>query len=162
MRVYDISKVFLVRGPVIAVYDPKVRRLCGCAYYRNPDGCPKRGKKNCPPNAKLFVKDFSLEVLVVAIRFDFEGFLQMRRKQQPTWTERALRNQRHWQGHIRSILHKKVEQELKKREGYIAVLNPEARGVDVDETCKRANIILEWPPVEFAHEVALLAKPKIS
>lgn len=58
---------------------------------------------------------------------------------------RALRNSRHWQGHLRSELRRFVLDELAGSYGEV-IFNPEAMGVNLTATCAEVGLQLEWPP----------------
>ncbi|OGC58635.1 hypothetical protein A2414_01130 [candidate division WWE3 bacterium RIFOXYC1_FULL_42_13] len=162
MDIKAIAKEAIFKGPVTAVYQPKVvRPLCASAYYKHSRGCPNLGVKlGCPPRALLFAKVFDPEVYVAAIRFDFRGYVEEKRYEHPDWTLRALENPRHWQGHVRSILRDLCLEKCKDFPGYVTLTNAEAMGVNLTETCSRVGIILEWPPRQSVYQVSLLAKPK--
>ena len=141
---------------VEAVYDPKIISFCKAPYYKHPKGCPNWGKRDdCPPNAGHFISIFKPTVSVVISRLDFIEYIDERRLLHPDWTERALRNPRHWQGQLRADL-KRFVGEI-KREGQVPVFNPEAMGVNLFETCENAGYILEKYPVSFVCMIALLA-----
>ncbi len=155
-----VKKEIVLLGPVEAICNPKIQNLCRCPYYKHPKGCPNYGvKAGCPPNAKFFPEIFEKEVFIAAVVFDFGAYLKARRQLHPSWSERALRNPRHWQGHLRANLRKFVKEKLMA--GYVAVFNPEAMGVNVTTTCRNAGLKLEWPPKQKVCEIALFAKNKI-
>lgn len=157
-----VPRVRIIGPPVEAVYAPRVRALCRCPYDGHPAGCPNFGKRpDCPPTAPLFAKVCCPSVRIIAVRFAFGAYLRRKRRLHPDWTERALRNPRHWQGHVRAELRRFVAGGCDGALGEddIVLHNPEAMGVDVTATCTRAGIGLEWPPRRYAYEVALIARP---
>lgn len=100
----QIHRERVLLGPVDVVCHPEIQRLCLHPYFNHPKGCPNyRKKKDCPPRAPFFLDVFDKEVLVAAIIFDFEDYLDQKRIKHPDWTERALKNPRHWQGHLRIL-----------------------------------------------------------
>jgi len=159
-----INREKIFTGLVTAVCDRRLIAQCRAPYYKHPEGCPNWAHKNgCPPNIPYFPNIYSDQVYIAAVRFDFESFLSSRREVHPDWTERALRNPRHWQGHVRSELRHFLFDELTKNElldGEI-LFNPEAMGVNVFATCENAGIILEKYPERFVYSVALIANNKI-
>jgi len=133
---------------------------CRACYPGHPDGCPKYDQDDhpdCPPNAPWFGKSYDGPVRVAAVVFDFAGFIAWRRRLRPGWTEKALRNPRHWQKHLAAALN-----------GFLAgvdiaddeaiILNPEAQGIDVTATCAAAGLELEWPPRNRVCRVAIIAR----
>lgn len=150
-------------GPVTAVYEKNMRKLCLFPYHNHPRGCPNYGKHDdCPPKVCMFPRIFfEKEVYIAAVSLDFEKYLTEKRFLHPTWTERALRNSRHWQGHVRAILKKFAtgkKQELPQ--GYELISNPEAMGINLTRTCAQAGIFLEWPPEKTVYKIILFAKRK--
>lgn len=155
--IYEIKKQKLFLGPVEVCFDPKMRALCKLAYYKHPDGCPNFGvRDDCPPFAPLFTNKYKNEVYVAAVEFDFAGFLSIRERIHPDWTDRALRNPRHWQNHVRAELRNFIS-EL-ECDGQV-IYNPEAMGVNVFETFERAGIKMEKSPRKNIYQVALIASP---
>lgn len=137
---------------------------CRAPYPNHPNGCPNWGiKKGCPPNVPCFLKEFNQKVLVCAVGIDFAHYLQIRRDIHPNWTERALRNPRHWQGHLRMLLRKDLlalKDEERNNKNKIVITNPEAMGINIFETCKQVGLILERTPLEKMYQVAFLATKK--
>jgi hypothetical protein len=83
----------------------------------------------------------------------------MRRKH-PEWSWRQLSCCLYWQGGARKRLREEVEKLLRRLgapdERVVVVRCPEACGVNVTETMRRAGVDLEWPPVIIAYQVALV------
>ncbi len=150
-------------GPTRAVCDKKIRTLCLCPYHAHPHGCPNFGiHKDCPPNVRFFPKIFDeRDVYIAAVSLDFKTYVERRKQIHPMWTERALKNPRHWQGYLRSVLKKFTnEQKEKLPEGYELLTNPEAMGVNLTQTCSNVGLVLEWPPERKVYKIALFAKEK--
>ena len=157
-----IERERIFAGPVEAICDPAMIAHCRDPYHDHPKGCPKWGstKDGCPPHVRYFPQVYSPEVYIATVKFNFADYLNLRRRKHPNWTERALRNLRHWQDHVRSELrhflfdylsvHPEIDGEI--------VFNPEAMGVNLFETCAQADIILEKTPTYFVHKVVLIAK----
>lgn len=146
-------------GPVTACVDKKISNLCLTPYYQHSNGCPNFGKKiGCPPQAEFFPQIFQSQIFLAVVIFNFENYLKLRKKQHPAWSERALRNSRHWQGHLRAVLRNFIKE--KTLPGYTALLNAEAMGVNLTKTCYRAGLQLEWPPRKKVCVVAVLAKKR--
>jgi predicted metal-binding protein len=158
-----IKSETLFLGPVDAVCNKKVRALCFSPYHNHPKGCPNYGKRSdCPPKVKFFSHVFFVEsIYIFAVTLDFESYIKKRKILHPSWSDPALRNPRHWQGHVRALLMRFVnEKKGSVPPQYEIVTNPEAMGVNVTETCKNAGLILEWPPTKKVSKVVLFAKPR--
>jgi hypothetical protein len=158
MLIEKVEKKFFLLGPTIAVCDVNIRQLCLLPYDAHPLGCPNYGKKpGCPPKAPYFPLQFDSEVLVAAVRFDIGYYAELRKLEHPDWTNKALRNIRHWQGHVRSELRKFIAAQNFSNESKV-LYAPEAMGVNITETCKQIGIDLEWPPNKYTHIIALVTK----
>ncbi len=162
MNIQSVPRQRILAGPVKVVYQPGIiRGLCKHPYYKHSGGCPNFGKRvDCPPKADLFRDCYEEEAYILAIKFDFERYLELRRREHPDWTERALRNPRHWQNHLRceiSTFHETAKELLPE---LVVITNPEAMGVNLTETCALLGLTLEWPPVRSVFQINLLAKLK--
>ena len=155
-----IERERIFAGPVEAVCDPSIIAHCKDPYSDHPKGCPNWGcKEGCPPGVRYFPSVYSKEVYIAAVRFNFAEYLSMRRRVHPDWTERALRNPRHWQGHVRSERNRFLFEYLSTHpeiDGEI-VLNSEAMGVNLFETCAKAGIFLERKPQYNEYTITLIA-----
>jgi len=160
-EISHIERDRLFLGPVEAVCDPHIIKHCLDKYENHPKGCPNWGhKEGCPPNVRHFSRVYAKEVFVVAIRFNFAAYLSLRRQAHPNWTDRALKNPRHWQGHLRHELNDFLFKHLSEHEeidGEI-ILSPEAMGVDLFATCENVGIHLERNPQNYVYKVALIAR----
>ncbi len=158
IKFIEREKLFI--GPVEVVCDPRIKAHCRDAYYNHPQGCPNWNyKTGCPPHVPYFPDIYQKEAHIAAIRFNFAEYLAQKREKHPDWTDRALRNPRHWQNHLRSELRHFLENELPGRpdiQGDV-IFNPEALGVNLFATCASAGIILERTPINFVYNIALIA-----
>lgn len=156
-----IERERIFAGPVEAVCDPRMIAHCRDPYPDHPKGCPNWGcKEGCPPHVRYFPRVYSKDVYIAAIRFNFAQYLVYRRTVHPDWTEKALRNPRHWQGHVRSERNRFLFEYLSKHpeiDGDI-IINPEAMGVNLFATCARAGLTLEHTPTKNVYSVTLIAK----
>jgi hypothetical protein len=156
--VHDIPKEYFTLGPVSVACDSTTPSLCRLPYSWHSRGCPNYGVKGgCPPHTKPFEYRFEPEARVVAVRFPIAEYARLRKLEHPDWTSGQLRNLRHWQGHLRSCLREYLSSVELSRQDRI-LLTPEGMCVNVFETCKRAGLELEWPPVNYVCCVALIAK----
>lgn len=152
----------MLLGPTRVVCATSIKNLCRCSYQDHPRGCPNYGKKeDCPPQAKFFPDVYNEDVYVAAIVFDFKRYVGAKMEEHPDWTEKALRNPRHWQGHLRSELKKFTREKLRSKKcGDSIIFNPEAMGVNVTRTCASVGIALEWPPRKKACHIFLIGTRK--
>ncbi len=152
------EKIFI--GPVEVDCDPSMIAHCLDPYPRHPHGCPNWGKKEgCPPHVRFFPHVYSTDVHIAAVRFNFADYLELRHRDHPSWTDRALRNPLYWQGHIRHELNQFLFEYLSTHpeiHGEI-VFNPEAMGVNLFVTCKKAGLNLEQTPRNNVYKIALIA-----
>jgi hypothetical protein len=159
----EIEREFFIKGPVDVVCQPRgFNRWCTLPYPGHKNGCPNFGKHNdCPPQAPYFLDVYKPEVHVAFMRFDFGDFLERKRRIHPDWTERALRNPWHFQGHLDSKLRNFVKAELDNPmlKNFVVVSSPEAMGVNMHMTARRTEVELEWPPMKQMYRVALIALP---
>jgi len=156
------------------VIDYSVRGLCVRPYPNHPKGCPNFDKRGtCPPDAPTIgqILDLQRPVYLVYNRFDFGAHVEKMRAKHPDWSQRQLENCLYWQGTARKRLKKKIYVARLKifevlsrpavippAQGFrLEVLTvPEACGVNVTATMQKIGIQLEWPPVEYAYQVALI------
>lgn len=159
-QISDIERSFTVSGVVPAVVKPRgFNRWCQLPYPKHPNGCPNFGNRSdCPPNLPYFLDIFKPGVKVASLRFDFDAYLNWRREAHPTWTDRALRNPRHFQNHLNADLEREIEK-LDEDGEFVPVYTAEAMGLNAHLTCLRAGIRLEWPPTKLMYRIAILAQP---
>lgn len=156
-----IGRKTVLLGPVAAVCDKAIQNLCFRPYFNHSKGCPNYGKKmDCPPKTDFFPEMYEEKVYIAAVIFDFEEYLGLKRKRHPNWTERALRNPRHWQNHLRSELKKFIFGKLFVNDFDAVIFNPEAMGVNVTAVCEKAGLKLEWPPQKIVCQIALIGRTK--
>lgn len=159
MSIENIGRFFGVSREVEAVCKPKgFNTWCRLPYPDHPLGCPNFNKRrDCPPKSEYFLDVFKPEVKIAYLNFDFEEYLNWRKGIHPNWTERALRNPRHFQRHLDAVLRKNIKGS-KISETFIPVYNAEAMGVNIHKTCSVVGINLQWPPKDRMYRIALLAK----
>lgn len=147
---------------VTPVVDCSVRHLCRKPYPGHPKGCPNWGKRDsCPPQADLLpnVLDLAAPVYAIWNAFDLASHVARMKEKHPDWSDRQLRCCLYWQGTARAVLRKQIDAFLREHPGLLVLTCPEACGVDVTATMRRAGIDLEWPPVSLAYQVALVGTP---
>jgi predicted metal-binding protein len=148
---------------VYPVIDYGVRELCHKPYPLHPRGCPNyNNRKRCPPKAPYFdqVYDLSKPVYAVVNEFDIGVHIAKMKLKHPTWSDRQLRCVLYWQGSARKQLKAQIRKELVALPGYMVTMTPEGMGVNVTKTMAEVGIILEWPPVHTARQIAFMAERK--
>jgi len=98
--------------------------------------------------------------------FDLAGHVEKMRAKHPNWSDRMLRNCLYWQNGARKVLktelrsHLAILQAGALLEGlddeWIALVCPEACGLNVTATMACQGITLEWPPTRMTYQVALI------
>lgn len=146
---------------VTVIIDPSVRDLCFRPYAGHPRGCKNYGRKvGCPPQVKLYneVYDTSSPIYAIVNEFDLAFHVSKMRERHPHWSERQLSNLLYWQKGARRVLKQKIVAALHSLPEYHAETCPEGMGVNVTETMRKVGVILEWPPIHIARQIALLGK----
>jgi predicted metal-binding protein len=158
----EISRKFSVFGPTEVVCEARgSTKWCTLPYPRHPNGCPNFGKRSdCPPRAPYFLDIYNPSVYIASLVFDFGQYFETRKQIHPDWSEKALKNPRHWQEHLRAQLRKGVVVALTNPglSDHVPVYNPEAMCVNVHSTCEGVGLHLEWPPRQHMYRIALLSK----
>jgi hypothetical protein len=131
--------------------------LCRRPYPKYPHGCPNWGRCPTTPLRRLV----RLRGCWLAVgEYDLEAHAERARRAHPDWSERALRNPRHWQQGARARLRAAIDEWLTEHPAYVVIYGPESHGLDVTETCRRAGVDLEWPTrwedTKVVRQVALL------
>ncbi len=146
------------------VIEPRVRGMCRLPYPLHPKGCPNFSHKpGCPPACPIFSDRFDLSAPAFAVvnAFDLAAHVERMRAKHPDWTSRQLECCLYWQPTARRQLSAEVGLFLWKHAGYEVDACPEAGGVNVTETLRRAGVELEWPPRRIVRQVAIAAKPAV-
>lgn len=139
--------------------------LCAKRYPGHTKGCPNFGKRStCPPQADLWTPEYFANKTAYAVwnQFHFGEHVERMRARHPGWTQRQLANCLYWQGTARKQLTREIQDFttwLEDVRSGITVLCvnriPEAHGLNVTMTMASNGILLEWPPREWAYQVAL-------
>jgi len=144
------------------VYEPSVRAVCVKAYPLHPHGCPNFAHKDtCPPKAPKLPEVFDLTRPCYAIinSFDLGNHVTAMQLKHPEWSARQLTCCLYWQPKARKMLEMLIAAFVAKHPGHVIARCPEAMGLNVTETLRRAGVEMEWPPVNIALQVALAARP---
>jgi hypothetical protein len=95
------------------IIDPNVRDYCLLPYPDHPHGCPNYGKSPlCPPQSVFHplshYEPFSSFHLAIC-QFNLETYCEERRRRFPKSTDKALRNPRLYQAHVKKIFHSTID-----------------------------------------------------
>ena len=155
----SVTMPFALITPVIS---RQMRALCVKPYAGHAKGCPKFGKcDSCPPAIRFFEKYFDLGQPLYAVWnvFPFGEHVERMRAKHPAWSPRQLACVYYWQNGARRQLEREIEEFLLTHPGLVVTRCPEARGQNVTETLAAAGVQLEWPPTNFALQVAVAGTP---
>ncbi len=140
-------------------YCKSPRALCIASYKNHKRGCPNYGKKaDCPPLAPMFDEVFDMTKPIYAIYsvYDLKSHMEKMKSRHPQWTETQLRNVLYWQGTAKKYLKENIQRfkQIYSDKGYYVTCSPEAMGVDVLYTMRKAGVPLEWPVSRDVYKVA--------
>lgn len=143
--------------------------LCQRRYQGHRKGCPNYGKRDtCPPHAEQWNQEFVDNHLWVAVwnKFAFGDHVKYLRRVHPAWTRRQLECCLYWQPTARKRLKMLLDQfmtELSDEGRAEAAIwkIPEAHGVNVTQTMASIGVFLEWPPIRWTYQVALVSFPRL-
>lgn len=140
----------------------ELHKLCTHKYEGHEKGCPNFNKKNgCPPQQRPLNEIYNLAkpFYLVWNIFDLSLHTKRLKLKHPNWSRRQLYCCLYWQGKARKQL-KSIVNLFKRQDIVNASLTvnycPEAMGIDITNTLKKANIILEWPVETVAYQVAFV------
>lgn len=157
LNIYEIPKdIYLIHNVPLVLHDAKtVHQLCTQQYPKHKKGCPNfNHKEGCPPHIQHISQQYDLESInILLLKFPFSYYITLKQQEHPDWSLRALSNQRHWQNHLKGTLNEYWKNIKDKYPGYKLIKNPEAQGVNVDETLKELNIDLQWPKTDEYDEI---------
>jgi len=151
---------------IAPVLDPTMRALCARPYEGHPRGCPNLNRKEgCPGKVPLCADVFDLSRWIAFIysEFDLGAHVERMRAAHPDWSWRQLTCCLYWQGTARKALEVEISAFLGFiPKGFIVNRCPEALGVNVTETMRRAGVELQWPPTTKTIHVAMAGWSKVS
>ena len=133
--------------------------LCRKPYAGHPRGCPNFGRDSCPPNVPPYWEqiDEQKPIYVVWNAFPLAAHVDCMRRRHPTWSDRQLRCCLYWQGTARKFLRAALRDFLRYEcYPHYVIGCPEAAQVNVTATMKTIGTLLEWPPVQYAYQIAMV------
>ncbi len=148
LNIHEIPKdIYLIKNIPLVLHDMKtVHQLCTQKYYNHSKGCPNFNKKDgCPPHIQHISQQYDLESMnMLLLRFPFYYYITLKQQEHPDWSLRELSNQRHWQNHLKGTLNEYWKNIKNEYPEYKLIKNPEAQGVNVEETLSNIDIPLNW------------------
>ena len=119
------------------IHNRDTGKWCQIPYPNHPKGCPKYGKKGCPPDAAFIteIMDLRRPVYIAFSEFYLQGHITKMRLRHPDWTERQLHNVLYWQGTSRKQMRQRAKIAQFYSGGGVVLTCPEAHGVNVYATC---------------------------
>lgn len=163
-QVEQVGKQIYLYENIKPITHPKeeIYELCTQHYYHNGrsnTGCPNFGNVDCPPNIEHISEAFREDSMhLLTVEFPFQEYIDIKKEKHPKWGNRALINQRHWQGHLKSILDRYWERMRDRYPNHVVIRNPEAMGVNIEETMKKLGIKLQWCEQNEKHEITRIAE----
>lgn len=145
------------------VINLRAREWCKLPYPGHPHGCPNYGKRDtCPPKAPIVIDVFDLSKphWFIVEEFDLKSHMDRMKWLHPNWTERQLACCLYWQNTVRSNLMSGIRFFMQDHPEVIYTLLPEAMGVQVILTARKAGIPIEIKPKKMIHKIALVGYPK--
>lgn len=150
----------------ILVIDPDVRSWCKLPYPRHKQGCPNFGKsENCPPKVPTVEKIFDLSkpTWFAYIIFDLSIHAKIMKIKHPEWSEKQCRCCLYWQNTVRHQLQNLCGQFIIKNTlDCTWNMKPEALGINVFETCRRASLLINRDAFPIIYKIALIGTPIIN
>jgi len=144
------------------VIDVRARQWCRMPYPDHPNGCPNYGQRpTCPPEAPLLMDwiDLAQNHWLAVVGFDLRQQVNVMRAKHPTWTVRQARCLLYWQPSVNRHLRLLAQDACRMHPGTVATLCPEAMGVQVIRSARRAGVPIKPRPTEAVYKVALLGYP---
>lgn len=135
----------VIECKTIVWYYGKTHKWCRSPYPGHPRGCPKYGKKGCPPKVPFLSEVLDLErpLYLAFSRFSLQKHVRKLKRKHPDWSRRQLRCVLYWQGTSRKQMRERAR-ECQRETGADVVLDcPEALGVNVYVTCALNGLKLE-------------------
>ncbi|RLG17113.1 hypothetical protein DRN62_02100 [Nanoarchaeota archaeon] len=145
------------------VIDHRSRAWCRLPYPGHPKGCPNYGKdETCPPKAPLLEEIAEPPFVLVAVKFDLEEHVKRMKERHPNWSDRKARCLLYWQKKVDKRLREICEKVASDMPNALILYKPEAHGVHVFETCRRAGLTLERNPKKVVWKVAIIGTKRNS
>ncbi len=146
------------------VFTPKTRDWCRLPYPGHPRGCVNYGKHDtCPCNTpyRADILEKHDRFVLVHATFDINAYAGKMREIHPDWSEKQLRNSRHWQSQLKSKMKKKIagvhhDELFGAGGGFMGRPSMEAAGIFVFATLRRNKIPFDVKAKKFIKMVCLL------
>ena len=141
------------------LYDVRARDGTWCTrpYEGYPKGCFKF--PSCPRSHPDFLTLKSYRWFAVIEEFNLRAHAEHQREKHRNWTEKQLRNPRHWQSHVASLLRRRAYSFSNRLMGDIILEVPEACGINVLGTMALAGITIQMKNPDIIRKIMLVGKP---
>ena len=140
------------------VVDYRAREWCRLPYPDHPKGCPNYDHKaTCPPRVCMvesFV-DITKPLWLIVEPFDLSAHIAKMLKSHPDWSSRQARCVLYWQGGVNRRLEKACQEFVQGNEKVYTIC-PEAMGVDVIHTARKAGLTIHPRPVDWVFKIGLV------
>ena len=137
---------FLYRVKRLVISD-QAGKWCRIPYPNHKHGCPKYGDDGgaCPPLAVPVGEVLNLDapMYLVHSEFHLDWHVEAMEAKHPKWSDRQLRNVRHWQEKSRKQMRQRSAIAAGKTGANVILYCPEGRGVNVYATARIAGLHLE-------------------
>jgi predicted metal-binding protein len=143
--------------------------FCTIPYKNNKYGCPNYNKRpTCQPQAPYLesIKTEFKKFYLVYAEFDLKTYSDYIRFKHPTFTDDQTHNNRFYQNSVKKLLRIEIERVKDSNRSfkilgcgsgfYNDICSMEAVGINVFDTCKNNNIILDKNPKDKVVFVCLL------
>jgi predicted metal-binding protein len=138
----------------------RARGWCSLPYPDHPKGCPNYGKKAiCPPQVvqlDQWLGEYQ-SLWLVCVGFDLAEHVASMLVKHPNWSYRQARNLLYWQPKVNKALREAVARftmGMTSRTTYC----PEAMGLNVMTTARRAGLPIQTHPEEIVYKIALVVE----
>jgi predicted metal-binding protein len=148
----------------ILCIDYRSRDWCKLKYPGHLKGCPNFGlvsHEHCPPHCPKIENfiDLSKPHWFYICKFNLEKHANHLKEKHPDWSDKQIYCCLYWQGIARKHLNKGLEIFINSKidnSDLTYTLLPEAMGVNVFKTLRRADIKFERNPKTFVLKIALI------
>lgn len=155
-----MEKIFDITGKL--EIDSRARQWCLLPYPGHKKGCPMFNKKDiCPPKVQEIDKfiDLNKKHWFAVVSFSLHKHMEKMKINNPTWTDKQLRNCLYWQGTVRKKLRILCENFAKENEGVVFNNCPEAMGVHVFKTARKIDIPIKKNVDDIVYKIAIIGYP---
>lgn len=156
MRILEVTNKLVI--------DHRARDWCKLPYPGHPNGCPNYGKRgSCPPQApfiEYWLGDYE-KLWLVCVEFNLAAHIDNMLFRHPHWTNRQAKCVLYWQPRMNAKLKEAIYQFIKRPSKEVTYC-PEAMGVNVIDTARKAGLPIETRPQKTVYKIALVVKQTVT